>query len=120
MACQVQADCPQCCLIYISEHPNVVQIACGWKHNLALTFDGTMYAWGWGGSMGSSHALFGDNSSGGQLGLGNDFDYWEPTPLSSLMPSVGLPMIIGQHWKALHIACGFNHSAAVVEVMLDS
>ncbi|KAL3700705.1 hypothetical protein R1sor_018727 [Riccia sorocarpa] len=80
---------------------NLVAVACGWKHTCALTDDGKVYAWGWGGSAGT-HAVDG-RSSGGQLGLGNEFDYNEPT----LVPI--------KNMRGVEISCGFNHTAAILK-----
>eukprot|EP00192_Tetraselmis_astigmatica_P004376 CAMPEP_0117652148 /NCGR_PEP_ID=MMETSP0804-20121206/2473_1 /TAXON_ID=1074897 /ORGANISM="Tetraselmis astigmatica, Strain CCMP880" /LENGTH=429 /DNA_ID=CAMNT_0005458177 /DNA_START=95 /DNA_END=1385 /DNA_ORIENTATION=- len=57
--------------------------ACGWKHTCAVTPNGELLSWGWGGAVGES---FGggqqeeeeESLGGGQLGLGNDFDMWAP------------------------------------------
>lgn len=64
--------------------------------------DGSIFTWGWGGSQGT-HSADG-YSSGGQLGLGDEFDYLEPMPVQ-LKGSL----------KALHVSCGFNHSGALLE-----
>ncbi|KAG6549771.1 hypothetical protein Mapa_008752 [Marchantia paleacea] len=78
---------------------NVVEVACGWKHSCALTDDGKLFAWGWGGAEGTYSS---DGSSGGgQLGLGNEFDFNEPT----LVPVKSM--------KGVQISCGFNHTAAI-------
>jgi len=62
-------------------------------------------------------------SSGGQLGLGNEFDYWKPTQVTDLLMSGnGTPEseptapILASSWKAMHVSCGFNHTAAVIEI----
>jgi alpha-tubulin suppressor-like RCC1 family protein len=43
---------------------NIKQVACGWKHCIAVTYRGDVYAWGIG--------------AGGVLGLGNEFDMYTP------------------------------------------
>ena len=55
------------------------KLAAGWKHSAGIA-NGKLFAWGFGGSMGS----YADEkmSSGGQLGLGNEFDFWEPHEVS--------------------------------------
>ncbi|KAK9791863.1 hypothetical protein WJX73_008713 [Symbiochloris irregularis] len=95
------------------------QIACGWRHSLALTAGGGIVAWGWGGSVGSDSVLSGSHTScGGQLGLGNEFDFWDPTPVPVLHgQGAGEQYQAGVGWKALQVACGFNHSAAVVDIL---
>ncbi|CAI5508510.1 unnamed protein product [Closterium sp. Naga37s-1] len=72
----------------------VLQLSCGWKHTAALASGadegegqslraatvGKLYTWGWGGSQGS-HAVE-SRSTGGQLGLGNEFEFFEPMRFS--------------------------------------
>jgi hypothetical protein len=58
--------------------------------------------------------------AGGQLGLGNDFDYWNPTAVRQLL--VGeeiLSNVEGKYreWKVHQVSCGLNHTAATVEVI---
>ncbi|EFN54346.1 hypothetical protein CHLNCDRAFT_24715 [Chlorella variabilis] len=83
------------------------QIAAGWKHSAAVTGSGKLYTWGWGGSQGTALSFEGRTGTGGQLGHGNDFDYWSPHHVD---------------WLSLTetdlVACGMNHTAAIVE--LDS
>eukprot|EP01018_Ginkgo_biloba_P006054 Gb_33143 [translate_table: standard] len=82
-------------------HLHVSEVSCGWKHTAAIS-DGDVFTWGWGGSQGTfSEDGF---SSGGQLGLGSDFDYLKPAKIS-----------FDQNVKALQISCGFNHTAAILE-----
>nr|GEV34951.1 ultraviolet-B receptor UVR8 isoform X1 [Tanacetum cinerariifolium] len=78
-------------------HP-VCKVSCGWKHTAAIS-DGNVYTWGWGGAMGTFFEE--EHSSGGQLGLGDDVDYVEPTMVN-----------FGENVKAVHISCGFNHTGA--------
>ncbi|CAI9108702.1 OLC1v1008373C1 [Oldenlandia corymbosa var. corymbosa] len=78
----------------------VWKVSCGWKHTAAIC-GGRVYTWGWGGS----HGTFSEDghSSGGQLGLGNDVDYFEPTLVD--FPS---------NANVLQVSCGFNHTAAIL------
>ncbi|KAL0052745.1 hypothetical protein WJX82_006934 [Trebouxia sp. C0006] len=57
------------------------QVSTGWKHSAAVGHAGELYSWGWGGSVGTATSFETGQSSGGQLGLGNEFDYWKPTQL---------------------------------------
>ncbi|KAL4196995.1 hypothetical protein AMTRI_Chr04g249030 [Amborella trichopoda] len=77
------------------------EVSCGWKHTAAIS-GGNIFTWGWGGS----HGTFSEDghSSGGQLGHGNDFDYFEPTRVDFM-----------KNAKALHVSCGFNHTGAIFE-----
>ncbi|WCJ37752.1 Regulator of chromosome condensation (RCC1) family protein [Euphorbia peplus] len=78
------------------------KVSCGWKHTAAIS-GGNIYTWGWGGSNGT----FSDegHSSGGQLGNGSDVD-------------IGKPMLVRFETsvKAFQVSCGFNHTAALVEI----
>ena len=71
-----------------------VAVSAGWKHSAGLTGGGRLWAWGWGGSQGE-----GRFSSGGQLGLGDEVDYWVPQ-------RVGMAGV-----KA--VSCGWNHTLVV-------
>jgi RCC1 and BTB domain-containing protein len=64
----------------------VIQIACGFDHTIALTRDGVVYTWGYGGN--------------GKLGLGHEKDQNKPHPIQHLP-------------KIIQIAAGHYHSAAV-------
>ena len=91
------------------------QVAAGWKHSAALGQDGQLFTWGWGGSVGSTTNLESGRSSGGQLGLGNEFDYWGVTQVTDLQ--TGADMQSSEPvWKAIQVSCGFNHTAAIVEI----
>jgi alpha-tubulin suppressor-like RCC1 family protein len=73
----------------------------GWRHAAAVSSDGRVWTWGWGGSVGQ-HGDDAD-STGGQLGLRNgQSDFWEPTRVEGLMG------------KAKAVSCGFNHTVAVL------
>ncbi|CAK0784231.1 hypothetical protein CVIRNUC_007435 [Coccomyxa viridis] len=91
------------------------QIACGWRHNAGVA-DGKVWTWGWGGSVGSDSSLLPmQTSSGGQLGLGNEFDYWRPTVIDTLQDEEGRTLPASS-WSALQVSCGMNHTAAIVAV----
>ena len=53
------------------------KVSSGYKHCAAITSDATLFTWGWSGSVGQHFED--EESSAGQLGLGNDFDYPTPT-----------------------------------------
>ncbi|XP_073117500.1 ultraviolet-B receptor UVR8 isoform X2 [Elaeis guineensis] len=79
----------------------ITEVSCGWKHTAVIS-GGNVFTWGWGGASGT---FFEDgHSSGGQLGHGDDVDYFEPMLVS-----------IGQNVKALHVSCGFNHTGGIFE-----
>ncbi|XP_068643604.1 ultraviolet-B receptor UVR8 [Aristolochia californica] len=80
---------------------HVTEVSCGWKHTAAIC-GGRVFTWGWGGS----HGTFSDHcySSGGQLGQGNDVDYYEPTEVK-----------LEENVRALQVSCGFNHTGAIFE-----
>ena len=66
--------------------------------------------------MGSDSSLLPmQTSSGGQLGLGNEFDYWRPTVIDTLEDEEGRTLPASS-WSALQVSCGMNHTAAVVAV----
>ncbi|KAF5286890.1 hypothetical protein FQA39_LY00423 [Lamprigera yunnana] len=68
---------------------NIVQIACGQKHSIALTSGGEIYAWG-----ANDH---------GQLGIGTTSEFENlPSPVIAL---AGIPIS--------QIACGSNHTFAI-------
>jgi alpha-tubulin suppressor-like RCC1 family protein len=79
----------------------VSQVSCGWKHTAAIS-DNNVFTWGWGGSHGTFSVD--GHSSGGQLGHGSDVDYARPAMVD-----------LGKNVRAVHISCGFNHTAAVLE-----
>ena len=76
---------------------SLAQVSCGWKHSGGVSGSGSLFAWGWGGSMGEDMG-----SSGGQLGLDNEYDYWVPERV---------PLDDGV--VAQQVACGWNHTAAI-------
>ena len=49
-----------------------------------------------------------DLTSWGQLGLGNEFDYWAPALVAGTGQGEGLANVV-------EVSCGFNHTVAVVE-----
>lgn len=92
-----------------------MQVSAGWKHSAVVGDKGELYAWGWGGSVGSTTSLESGHSSGGQLGLNNEFDYWGPTQVTDLQ--IGVDLEGGEPvWNAVQVSCGFNHTAAIIEV----
>ena len=74
------------------------QTSCGWKHSSGVSDSGALFSWGWGGSMGED-----SGSSGGQLGLGHEYDYWVPEQVD-----------LGDAVVAEQVSCGWNHTAAVL------
>ena len=74
------------------------KVSSGYKHCAAITSDDRLFTWGWSGSVGQH---FEDKeSSAGQLGLGNDFDYPIPTEVKWKDKST----------KVLDVRCGQNHT----------
>ena len=83
-------------------------VSAGWRHACAVTTDGRVFSWGWGGSAGQhSDDAF---TTGGQLGLGDgQCDFWEPT----VVPGVGNPGRVDAVF-AKNVSCGFNHTVLIV------
>ena len=97
-----------------------MQVSSGWKHCAAVTGSGKLITWGWGGSMGHP-SLDTLQSSGGQLGLGSDTDRWEPANVGWIEDRDADMMLQitadgREQWRALQVACGFNHTAAIIEM----
>ena len=91
------------------------RVSCGWKHAAAVTAEGQLYTWGWGGSAGTH---FDDAfSTGGQLGLGNDGDFWEPAMVGGIGAGTTGRSGGGDEKKprAVDVSCGFNHTVVLVE-----
>ena len=88
---------------------DVKSVSCGWKHSAAVSADGSLYTWGWGGSVGSMQS--GRDDGSGQLGHGNEFDKWEPQKVESVLTVGGRSSQIKTH----AVSCGFNHTLAVME-----
>ena len=68
--------------------------------------------------MGTSSGLLPSESEGGQLGTGSDFDAWEPVEVPNLSHG-GSMLQNNEHtmrWRAVQVTCGFQHSAAIVEL----
>lgn len=72
----------------------------GWKYFVGIA-NGKLFAWGFGGLMG----LYVDEKmfSGGQLGLGNEFDFWELYEV----------FVLGE---VKDVSCGFNYTFALVDI----
>ncbi|PAN42969.1 hypothetical protein GQ55_8G196400 [Panicum hallii var. hallii] len=83
----------------------VSKVSCGWKHTAVISGD-DIYTWGWGGANGTFFEE--GHSSGGQLGHGNDVDYFEPM----MVP-------FSKNARAVHVSCGFNHTGAIYEYSED-
>uniref|UniRef100_A0ACD5X1T7 Uncharacterized protein n=1 Tax=Avena sativa TaxID=4498 RepID=A0ACD5X1T7_AVESA len=79
----------------------VCKVSCGWKHTAVISGE-DIYTWGWGGANGTFFEE--GHSSGGQLGHGNDVDYFEPMMVE-----------FGKNARAVHVSCGFNHTGAILE-----
>ncbi|GJP40486.1 hypothetical protein CLOM_g164 [Closterium sp. NIES-68] len=105
----------------------VVQVSCGWKHTAAVACGadageeqslcaaavGRLYTWGWGGSQGS-HAIE-SRSTGGQLGLGNEFEFFEPMWVSGGAFDGNLGKFSEEAMlNVRQVSCGFNHTAAII------
>ncbi len=92
----------------------VARLAAGWRHAMAATEDGRLFAWGWGGS-GGQH---GDEafSSGGQLGLGNgEGDFWAPARVPGFGPPASFSASGETVGRVVDVSCGFNHSVVIVD-----
>ena len=74
------------------------KVSSGYKHCAAITSDNRLFTWGWSGSVGSHFED--EESSAGQLGLGNDFDYPTPTEVKWKDRTT----------KVLDVRCGQNHT----------
>ncbi|GMH42814.1 hypothetical protein BSKO_10733 [Bryopsis sp. KO-2023] len=97
--------------------PNLTlkQVSGGWKHSGGITPTGKLFMWGSGGSVGHPSGLYeiGKLSCGGQLGLGDDYDRLEPTEVKNDWAEKGTASAFAQ------ISCGFNHTAALLEVRTE-
>lgn len=102
------------------------QVSAGWKHSAAVTHGGVLHTWGWGGSQGSAFSYESSGSAAGQLGHGNEFDYWDPVAVTHLATQPGNGGGVAQFsgdgsespqlWRVAQVSCGLNHTAAVFEV----
>ncbi|GIL87512.1 hypothetical protein Vretimale_1578 [Volvox reticuliferus] len=92
----------------------------GWKHSAAVGHDGRLFTWGWSGAAGAG--VFQDYG-GGQLGLGDDEDRWQPEQVLRLHTNrhryYDLRASYVRPWRVLGLAAGRNHTAAVIETELD-
>ena len=88
-----EADCKSPTLIkslVLSEDQKIVQIASGDSHNLALTAEGTVFAWG--------------SGAYGRLGLGTEIDVQTPTVVEGDLKNI----------RVLNVSCNSFHSLALV------
>jgi len=93
------------------ERLNFASVSCGWRHTAAITEEGVLYTWGWGGFLGSSGSE--EDSTGGQLGHGGVSDHWAPQKVYAFL---GPEEENNQSWRQLRqVSCGFNHTGAIVE-----
>ncbi|GLC39448.1 hypothetical protein PLESTB_001349800 [Pleodorina starrii] len=94
----------------------------GWKHSAAVSMDGRLFSWGWSGAAGAG---FFTDYGGGQLGLGDDEDRWQPEQVVRLHTSrhryydLRASYIRARPWRVVGLAAGRNHSAALLETELD-
>ena len=92
----------------------IVKVAAGWRHSAAIDHAGRLFAWGWGGSQGGSISLIERRGSGGgQLGLGDDCDAWEPRVVEKVR--MGGLEIGNEYWRAVDVSLGINHSAFIIK-----
>jgi alpha-tubulin suppressor-like RCC1 family protein len=92
----------------------IVKVAAGWRHSMAIDHAGRLFAWGWGGSQGGSVSLLERRGGGGgQLGLGDDCDAWEPRLVERIR--MGGLEIGNEYWRAVDVSLGINHSCCVVD-----
>jgi len=90
-----EADCKTPKLIealVLSEEQKVIQVACGDAHNLALTAEGRVYAWG--------------SGAYGRLGLGTEMDFHVPNMIDE-------PTTFAKS-RVIYVGCGPFHSLAIV------
>eukprot|EP00850_Spirogloea_muscicola_P020445 SM000216S06571 [mRNA] locus=s216:185144:189462:+ [translate_table: standard] len=90
----------------------MVQVACGWKHTAAVSANGILFVWGWGGAPGA--AVGSGDSGGGQLGLDNDYDQPVPAHVALLATNRDREGPPQRLLPVLQVSCGFNHTAAVL------
>lgn len=66
--------------------------------------------------MGTATPILGSQgSSGGQLGVGDENDRWEPAAVTQLHWDHRI--LLQDSWRAVQVSCGMNHTAAVVQVL---
>ncbi|XP_068647494.1 ultraviolet-B receptor UVR8-like isoform X1 [Aristolochia californica] len=68
----------------------ISQISGGWRHSMAVTYDGKLYGWGW--------------NKFGQVGVGDNIDHCSPM-------QVKFP----DEQKVIQIVCGWRHTLALTE-----
>jgi hypothetical protein len=76
---------------------NIIQISAGWHHSVALTADGTLYAWGHAGS--------------GRLGWGGASSVHQPRPAPVVAGAQGGARLTG----ITQISAGYAHTLAIDE-----
>lgn len=89
---QVTAETRPAKIAFFSKNLNVIQICSGLYHNLALTSDGKIYAWGY--------------NNRGQLGFGSKIDQLLPVLVKNL-PKTATKQVVA-------IRCGGYHSLALL------
>ncbi|KAG9457082.1 hypothetical protein H6P81_001590 [Aristolochia fimbriata] len=68
----------------------ISQIAGGWRHSMAVTYEGKLYGWGW--------------NKFGQVGVGDNIDHCSPK-------QVKFP----DEQKVIQIVCGWRHTLALTD-----
>lgn len=105
------------------------QASAGWKHNLAIGMEGQLMSWGWGGSVGTQSVYDSNSTTGGQLGFDSEMDCWSPAIVPQIIGPGGAAIAheipasetddARYQWRTVQVSCGFNHSAAIVEMSED-
>lgn len=101
----------------LPEPLDAVAVSAGWMHSASVDAAGGLWAWGWGGAPGTAGPLQNDDASGGgQLGAGDELDRRAPARVAALLDDDGVTRLPGGSWRAVAVSCGWNHTAAIVEV----